>query len=409
MPIVKDYMELLYRVYMYPARFPAKIFDIFFEKLRFKGVVFDPFAGSGSLALASYLNCYDSVVWDLNPIIHVLVDAGIKVINKYSIKRVAKLLVKAERYGRPWLPSRADYWWPEEVLDIIGGIWGFFRDNLAVFNPNNMAFEALDDAWSIFAIIGLYASRKLSYADDSVPKWYKSKLKVDKITRMLSERSAKSLFNYYVRKKVEVLREIEKTVPNPQCNPLIVVRAVDAVTTSDYPDKVVGVLTSPPYLQAQEYIRSFSWELKLLGVSEETISKLRKFEIPYRPPVDIEILSDTYYEVLDSISEEKFKSLLRSYFTSVLIVLEKTVHKAEANSIIGIFAGEATVRGNPIPIAKIIGEHLTRKLQLEELIRDRLEDKIKRRRLFKGRKNLNPDGIKIEHLVFLRKLTHPLF
>jgi hypothetical protein len=85
------------------------------------------------------------------------------------------------------------------------------------------------------------------------------------------------------------------------------------------------------------------------------------------------------------------------------------VHKAEANSIIGIFAGEATVRGNPIPIAKIIGEHLTRKFQLEELVRDRLEDKIKRRRLFKGRKNLNPDGIKIEHLVFLQKSTHPLF
>jgi hypothetical protein len=406
MPTVKDYMELLYRVYMYPARFPAKIFDIFFEKLRFKGVVFDPFAGSGSLALASYLNCYDSVVWDLNPIIHVLVDAGIKVINKYSIRRVAELLVKAKRYGRPWLPLRADYWWPEEVLDIISRIWGFFRDNLAVFNPNNMAFEALDDAWSLFAIIGLYASRKLSYTDDSVPKWYKSKLKVSKVTRIISERSARSLFDYYARRKAEVLREIEKTVPKPQCSPLVVVRVTDAVTTSDYPDKVVGVLTSPPYVQAQEYIRSFSWELKLLGVSEETISKLRKFEIPYRPPVDVEILSDTYYEVLNSIPEEKFKSLLRSYFTNVLTVLEKTVCKTEVNSIIGIFAGEATVRGNPIPIAKIIGEHLTRKFQLEELVRDRLEDKIKRRRLFKGRKNLNPDGIKIEHLVFLQKPTH---
>jgi hypothetical protein len=409
MPIVKDHMELLNLVYMYPARFPAKIFDIFFEKLKLRGVVFDPFAGSGSLALASYLNCYDSVVWDLNPIIHVLVDAGIKVINKCITRRAAELLVKAKRYGRPWLPSRADYWWPENVLDIIGRIWGFFRDNLAIFNPNNMAFEASDDAWSLFAIIGLYASRKLSYADDSVPKWYKSKFKVDKITRMLSERSARSLFYYYVRKKVKVLRKIEKTIPKPQCNPLIVVRDIDAVTTNDYPDKVVGVLTSPPYLQAQEYIRSFSWELKLLGVPEETISKLRRFEIPYRPPVDIEILSDTYYEVLDPITEEKIKSLLRSYFTNVLIVLEKTVHKAEANSIIGIFAGEATVRGNPIPIAKIIGEHLTKKFQLEELVRDRLEDEIKRRRLFKGRKNLNPDGIKIEHLVFLQKLTHAHF
>jgi hypothetical protein len=406
MPVVKEYMELLYQVYAYPARFPAKIFDIFFEKLKLRGVVFDPFAGSGSLALASYLNCYDSVVWDLNPIIHVLVDASIKVINKHSVKRVAELLLEAERYGRPWLPPRADYWWPEEVLDVIGKVWGFFRDNLAVFNSSSMAFEALDDAWSLFAIAGLYASRKLSYSDDSVPKWYKSKLKVGKVTRMISEKSVRSLFDHYAGRKVEVLREIERTVPKPPCSPRVVVRTTDAVTTSDYPDRVVGVLTSPPYVQAQEYIRSFSWELRLLGVPEETISKLKRLEIPYRPPVNIEILSDTYYEVLDSILEERFKFLLRSYFTNVLAVLEKTVCKAEVNSIIGIFAGEATVRGNPIPIAKIIGEHLTRKFQLEELVRDGLEDKIKRRRLFKGRKNLNPDGIKIEHLVFLQKPTH---
>jgi hypothetical protein len=42
MPSVKDNLELLYRVYMYPARFPAKILDVFFEKLKLKGVVFDP-------------------------------------------------------------------------------------------------------------------------------------------------------------------------------------------------------------------------------------------------------------------------------------------------------------------------------------------------------------------------------
>jgi len=32
-----------------------------------------------------------------------------------------------------------------------------------------------------------------------------------------------------------------------------------------------------------------------------------------------------------------------------------------------------------------------------------IDDEIKRRRLFKGRKNASPNGIKIEHLIFLTK------
>ncbi|MFZ8794784.1 MAG: hypothetical protein ACO2O2_13005, partial [Acidilobaceae archaeon] len=94
----------LYSVYMYPARFPSKIFDSFFSKLGVRGVIFDPFAGSGSLALASYLKCYDSVVWDLNPMIHVIVDASVNVVRGYSVGEVLRLLEDALRYGRGWLP-----------------------------------------------------------------------------------------------------------------------------------------------------------------------------------------------------------------------------------------------------------------------------------------------------------------
>jgi len=405
MTIVKDHMELLYRIYTYPARFSVKILDIFFEKLEDRGVLFDPFAGSGSLALASYMHCYDSVVWDLNPMIHVFVDAGVKVINKYSIRRVVELISKAKKYGKPWIPPGASYWWPEEVLDLISRVWGFFRDNLAVFKPASREFEPLDDAWSLFAVIALYASRKLSYTDDSIPKWYKSRLKVEKVSQMLSESSVRSLFNYYIDVKAGRLARIQGSIPTPPCNPIVVVKATDAATATDYPDGVAGVLTSPPYLQAQEYIRSFSWELKLLGVPGSVVSELRKLEIPYRPPIDMEVLSDLYHEIVDSISEEKFKALLRSYFTNTLVVLEKASYRTKVGGIIGVFAGEATVRGRPVPIARIIGEHLTRKLQLEELIRSGLEDRIVKRRLFKGRKNFNPDGIKIEHLVLLRKST----
>jgi hypothetical protein len=85
------------------------------------------------------------------------------------------------------------------------------------------------------------------------------------------------------------------------------------------------------------------------------------------------------------------------------MVLEKACKSIEEGGIMGIFVGEATVRGKAVPIVKIIKEHLTSELQMTEISGMEVEDKIKRRRLFKKRKNSNPNGIEIEHLVFLRK------
>ena len=392
----------LYSVYMYPARFPSKIFDLFFSKLGVRGVIFDPFAGSGSLALASYLKCYDSEVWDLNPVIHVIVDASVNVVRGYSVGEALRLLEDALCYGRGWLPSDAGYWWPEQVLDIISRVWGFFRDNMASFNDSKLAFEPYDERWSLYAVIALYASRRLSYTDDSVPKWFKSRYKVGKLTSLLSVNDVRELFWRYARLKAVRIARVQESLVKPNCEPDVEVKVVDVVTASKYPDGVAGALTSPPYVQAQEYIRSFSGELKLLGVPDSTISRLRSLEIPYRPPINLNVESPTYQELLEGL-EHKYRKLLESYFTNTLQVLERTAENMMEKAILGVFAGEATVRGRPVPIIKVVREHLTKKLNLREVEGGIIEDRIRRRRLFKKRKNMNPNGIQVEHLTLLGK------
>jgi hypothetical protein len=395
-------LSKLYNVYMYPARFPSKIFDLFFSKLEVRGVIFDPFAGSGSLALASYLKCYDSEVWDLNPVIHVIVDASVNVVRGYSVGEALRLLEDALRYGRGWLPSDAGYWWPEQVLDIISRVWGFFRDNMASFNDSKLAFEPYDERWSLYAVIALYASRRLSYTDDSVPKWFKSRYKVGKLASLLSVNDVRELFWRYARLKAVRIARAQESLVKPNCELNVEVKVVDVVTASKYPDGVAGTLTSPPYVQAQEYIRSFSGELKLLGVPDSTISRLRSLEIPYRPPLNLNVESPTYQELLEGL-EPKYRKLLESYFTNTLQVLERTAENMMEKAILGVFAGESTVRGRPVPIIKVVREHLTRKLNLREVEGGIIEDRIRRRRLFKKRKNMNPNGIQVEHLTLLRK------
>jgi len=62
-------------------------------------------------------------------------------------------------------------------------VWGFFRDEVAVLNTKNLMFELLNNSgvWSLFALACLYTSRRLSYIDDNVPKWFRSKMKREKI------------------------------------------------------------------------------------------------------------------------------------------------------------------------------------------------------------------------------------
>jgi len=394
---------------MYPARFPSKIFDIFFSKITLKGVFFDPFAGSGSLAIACYLTCRDFIVWDLNPAIHVIVDASIKLIDGASIGKVKDLIEVAARYGKPWLPEGAEKWWPQQFLDIIGRIWGYFRDNLAQFNLAKMVFNPLDELWSLFATASLYASRKVSFTDDSIPKWFRSKFKrwrLEKLSSSIKDPDdARRVFIFYGEKKLSTFARIQSSVVKPACKPKIMeIAIVDAVKASNYPENVAGVLTSPPYLQAQEYIRSFNWELKLLGVPYHIVVMLKHLEVPYRPPSNLEVLSETYKELLSSIEDPRLRRVVESYFTNTLLVLEKASNSLAREGVMGVFVGDATVRGRIVPIIKIFKEHLTQKLGLITMENEEIDDEIKRRRIFtKRRKNANPNGIAVEHLVFFKK------
>jgi hypothetical protein len=272
---------------------------------------------------------------------------------------------------------------------------------MASFNDSKLAFEPYDERWSLYAVVALYASRRLSYTDDSVPKWFKSRYKVGKLALLLSVNDVRELFWRYARLKAGRIARAQESLVKPNCEPNVEVKIVDVVTASKYPDGVAGALTSPPYVQAQEYIRSFSGELKLLGVPDSTISRLRSLEIPYRPPLNLNVESPTYQELLEGL-EPRYRRLLESYFTNTLQVLERTTENMMEKAILGVFAGEATVRGKPVPIIKVVREHLTRKLNLKEVEGGIIEDRIRRRRLFKKRKNMNPNGIQVEHLTLLR-------
>lgn len=160
---------------------------------------------------------------------------------------------------------------------------------------------------------------------------------------------------------------------------------------------VYHLITSPPYGRAHEYIRSFKLELAWLGYTDEQITGLINKEIPYRKDApNIVINSPTYDEFRHNVAP-RFVRDYEVYFRSVIGGLENITKRVRG--YVGIFVGNATYGGVEPPYHRIFTEHFESKGFIHEKT---LIDKVQSRKLFKGRRNLSPNGIESEYLVVLK-------
>jgi len=137
---------------------------------------------------------------------------------------------------------------------------------------------------------------------------------------------------------------------------------VDVIDSKiDYPKDIDLVLTSPPYLAAHEYIRSFLPDLYWLGLKENEVKSLKEKEIPYRREYpQAHISSMHYWKYYDELKEKSTKllNIYEQYFNSLLYSMERSFGSLSSDGILTVIVGSATLGGIPIPIHDIISEHL---------------------------------------------------
>ena len=160
-----------------------------------------------------------------------------------------------------------------------------------------------------------------------------------------------------------------------------------------------ALITSPPYLQAQEYMRTVKMELFWLGYNDEQIRELSRLEIPYRK-ADRVIQTPTLDKVRAELTRQDLLKLLDSYFCHTINALENTMNQLKASGKACIFIGNPLIDGIKVEIWRILMEYFVDNGYYFENL---YEDRIKNRQLFGTRKNKNPDGMKSEFLLVLRK------
>lgn len=378
-----------FSIYKYPAKFIPQVIAYILKKYAKPGMeIFDPFAGYGTVGVVARIYGYNYELWELNPIINIIHDTAIMKPLEIDLSKLMQDIKSSKKEFVPkW--TNLKYWFPEDFLPVLSKTWGFVH-------------SITNETKYVLLIPLLKVTRYFSYSDEKVHKLYKSKRSKKKIKELLAA-DWKSKFYTMLENEIYILlRKIrEYNSLNPKLVKYRIRSGIDTLETK-LDNEVNILITSPPYLQAQEYIRSTKLELFWLGYDEDYVRELSTKEIPYRPVKKIKIYSDKYYTFRERIKESHLRELYDRYFHAILNTF--FILGEKVRDYMFIFVGPAKIRTTPIPIDDIIVEQLRVFGWKHEVT---FVDKIRSHVMFEsainpasGREN---SRIKTEHLVVLRK------
>ena len=319
----------------------------------------------------------------------------------------------------------------------------YFRNEIEKLNPKlnqqDANLELLEELYLLFLFSFLSISRKYSIADHETHKLTRSKQKLEKNKLDLTngssiESSNLNNFNEFLKdledtlnkniegmisfalyttkqKKAKEYRQID--------NPIVLIKKNNQHTEANQKLKeskrYVAMITSPPYMQAQEYTRSIKFELYWKGVDIDTIKSMASQEIPYnnksKDVIDIAEKTfqgiDSYQEIKNKVFESKVEQqkqiLFASYFQDTIKILDDGAKLVEKDGVVCIFVGSPKMNGVQIDIWRVFKEYFEKQdglFRFETVI----ADPISNRYLAKNRKGENPDGMEHEFLLVFKKL-----
>ena len=395
-PEIDDTGYLTHAIYAYPAKFIPQIVRYAINTYtKERDWIIDPFAGSGTVGVEAYLCKRNAVLLDLNLLLnHIMPLKVYRGKGRLHEADLHKLLEGMRESKHRFIPdwSNVDYWYAPEMLEVLSYYWGFIH-------------QADDDVFSsIIKAALLKASKRFSNTEDRTPKLARSKRKLNAIAELLKENWRAQLDEMVDTLSLKTLRSLNDFVVYTQSHhndrtPEIQWQGGVDSSYITVPRECDALITSPPYLQAQEYIRSTKMELFWLGHTEEEVRELSRLEIPYRK-ADRIVQTETLDSVREVLTRADLRKRLDSYFCHTVNALENSMRQLKPNAAACIFVGNPRIDGITVEIWRILVEYFTERGWTFEKV---YEDRIKTRKLFGARKNKNPDGMKSEFLLILRQ------
>ena len=335
--------------------------------------VLDPFCGSGTTAIEAMIMGRNAYSIDIDPFARLLISVKTSIYSYEDICLISSIVNKLKEVS-PLDPK-------DIVLPPISNINKWFSDDAIAWLATYKYYIELLSEGNInvknYLLVVLAAIvRKVSNADEVSPKPY--------ISSRYPKTPAKA--NELFFKIEELYRpaiiEFSEVAGKYDTNSIIL-PSNDARNIGV--ENVDLAITSPPYINAYDYVRSLKFEDIWLGLADETA--LRNNRKNYVGTESVHSChsaynfvnhSSTLQPIVDELRkvDEKRAHIVLSYFEDMAINM-KSVHRSlKKGSKYVIVVGDSKIRGSNIPTAKILSEiaanlGYTFVLSFKYVIRDR--------------------------------------
>jgi SAM-dependent methyltransferase len=332
-------------IHPFPARMAPDVATEGLKKLAGGSVVLDPMAGSGTVLREATELGHQALGFDMDPLAVLMASVWTSPIDCASVERLADQVIKAAKGPEAasarleWIDADAetsafiDYWFAEpQRSDLRRLAW-----SLARINKRSSRFAAANVLRLALSRIIITKDQGVSLARDTSHSR----------PHRVADKSSVALFPAFARSVRQVCLLLERTPPKGGCSvQLGDARALSGVNNGS----VDAILTSPPYLNAIDYMRGHRFSLVWLGHQLAELRGIRSASIGTEKGPDGAWAAGLFDELLDVVGAvdtmpRRHRGMVKRYCEDIYRLMSEIARVLKPNAEAILVVGNSCLKG----------------------------------------------------------------